>query len=105
MASGTGKAAQPGPAGSAVNGTAADFANIDQELCEYQMHNKMCKKIAQLTKVRPAGSSEGVRTAEPGSLSRLIGETDGRLAVCNHTDRIGSDSDVIHSSVDPYTSK
>lgn len=54
MASGTGKAAQPpGPAGSAVNGTAADFPSIDQELYDYQMHNKMCKKIAQLTKVRP----------------------------------------------------
>ena len=53
MASGAGKAAQPpGPPGSTVNGTAADFANIDQELNDYQMHNKMCKKIAQLTKVR-----------------------------------------------------
>ncbi|XP_008315150.1 protein FAM184B isoform X2 [Cynoglossus semilaevis] len=51
MASGAGKAAQsPGP-GSAVNGTAADFPNIEQELYDYQMHSKMCKKIAQLTKV------------------------------------------------------
>lgn len=59
MASGAGKAAQPpGPPGSTVNGTAADFANIDQELCDFQMHNKMCKKIAQLTKVRPTGGTE-----------------------------------------------
>lgn len=59
MASGAGKAAQPGPAGSAVNGTAADFANIDQELYDYQMHNKMCKKIAQLTKVRGGRRATG----------------------------------------------
>ncbi|XP_065815331.1 protein FAM184B isoform X1 [Labrus bergylta] len=52
MASGAGKAAQPPPGpGSAVNGTAADFQNIEQELYDYQMHSKMCKKIAQLTKV------------------------------------------------------
>ncbi|XP_029914086.1 protein FAM184B [Myripristis murdjan] len=51
MASGAGKAAQPPGPGSAVNGTAADFPNIEQELYDYQMHSKMCKKIAQLTKV------------------------------------------------------
>nr|XP_046269806.1 protein FAM184B isoform X2 [Scatophagus argus] len=51
MASGAGKAAQPPGPGSAVNGTAAEFANIEQELYDYQMHSKMCKKIAQLTKV------------------------------------------------------
>uniref|UniRef100_A0A3Q2T0Q3 Family with sequence similarity 184 member B n=1 Tax=Fundulus heteroclitus TaxID=8078 RepID=A0A3Q2T0Q3_FUNHE len=53
MASGAGKAAQsPGP-GSTVNGTAAELATIEkeQELYDYQMHSKMCKKIAQLTKV------------------------------------------------------
>lgn len=59
MASGAGKAAQPpGTAGSAVNGTAAEFANIEQELYDDQMHSKMCKKIAQLTKVRTAGGTE-----------------------------------------------
>ena len=51
MASGGGKAAQP-PGPSTVNGTAAEFQNIEQELYDYQMHSKMCKKIAQLTKVR-----------------------------------------------------
>ncbi|XP_019732272.1 protein FAM184B isoform X4 [Hippocampus comes] len=51
MASGPGKALQtPGP-GSAVNGNAAEFQNVEQEQCDFQMHNKMCKKIAQLTKV------------------------------------------------------
>lgn len=54
MASGAGKAAQPPGPGSSVNGTAAEFPNIEQELYDYQMHSKMCKKIAQLTKVRPA---------------------------------------------------
>jgi len=48
---GVGKAAQPPGPGNAVNGTAAEFPNIEQELYDYQMHGKMCKKIAQLTKV------------------------------------------------------
>ncbi|KAJ8339793.1 hypothetical protein SKAU_G00344260 [Synaphobranchus kaupii] len=48
MASSSGKATQPA---GACNGTAADFPNIEQELYDYQMHTKMCKKIAQLTKV------------------------------------------------------
>lgn len=72
MASGAGKAAQPPGPGSAVNGTAAEFANIEQELYDYQMHSKMCKKIAQLTKVRPAGDTEGHR--ERG------GDREGRAA-------------------------
>lgn len=58
MASGAGKAAQPPGPGSALNGTAAEFPNIEQELYDYQMHSKMCKKIAQLTKVRPGGDPE-----------------------------------------------
>lgn len=49
MASSSGKATQ---SSGACNGTAADFPNIEQELYDYQMHTKMCKKIAQLTKVR-----------------------------------------------------
>lgn len=49
MASSSAKATQPA---GACNGTAADFTNIEQELYDYQMHTKMCKKIAQLTKVR-----------------------------------------------------
>lgn len=58
MASGAGKAAQsPGP-GSTVNGTAAELATIEQELYDNQLHSKMCKKIAQLTKVRSAADSQ-----------------------------------------------
>lgn len=75
MASGAGKAAQPaGPAGSTVNGTAADFANIDQELNDYQMHNKMCKKIAQLTKVRAPTDGGGA----PAAAARLAVTADRR---------------------------
>ncbi|XP_036372506.1 protein FAM184B [Megalops cyprinoides] len=48
MASSSGKATQPS---GSCNGTAADFSNVEQELYDYQMHTKMCKKIAQLTKV------------------------------------------------------
>ncbi|XP_070971697.1 protein FAM184B isoform X3 [Oncorhynchus clarkii lewisi] len=52
MSSGAGKAPQPpGPGSGSLNGTAADLPNIEQELYDYQMHGKMCKKIAQLTKV------------------------------------------------------
>ena len=57
MASGAGKAAQPLGPGSSLNGTAAEFPNIEQELYDYQMHSKMCKKIAQLTKVRASGGT------------------------------------------------
>lgn len=35
----------------ACNGTAADFSSTEEELYDYQMHTRMCKKIAQLTKV------------------------------------------------------
>nr|XP_057938648.1 protein FAM184B isoform X2 [Doryrhamphus excisus] len=51
MASGAGKAVQTPGQGSAVNGNAAEFQNVEQEQHDFQMHNKMCKKIAQLTKV------------------------------------------------------
>lgn len=52
MASGAGKTAQPPGPGSSVNGTAAEFPTVEPELYDDQMHSKMCKKIAQLTKVR-----------------------------------------------------
>lgn len=35
----------------ACNGTAADLSSAEEELYDYQMHTRMCKKIAQLTKV------------------------------------------------------
>lgn len=71
MASGAGMAAQPPGPGSAVNGTAAEFPNIEQELYDYQMHSKMCKKIAQLTKVRAAGETGRERRAA----ARLVSES------------------------------
>lgn len=82
MASGAGKAAQPPGPGSAVNGTAAEFPNIEQELYDYQMHSKMCKKIAQLTKVRPAGDTG--RGAPPDALSLNLSDWMIRcLSICH----------------------
>lgn len=54
MASSSGKMNQPPGGSGACNGTAiADIpnVNVEQEMYDYQMHTKMCKKIAQLTKV------------------------------------------------------
>lgn len=54
MASSSGKMNQPPGCSGACNGTAiADIpnVNVEQEMYDYQMHTKMCKKIAQLTKV------------------------------------------------------
>lgn len=93
MASGAGKAAQPPGPGSAVNGTAAEFTNIEQELYDDQMHSKMCKKIAQLTKVR-AGEARR-RTGLSADVSGSMGWFDGCSAVClshrskmTHRDRV-----------------
>ncbi|KAK3507438.1 hypothetical protein QTP70_020628 [Hemibagrus guttatus] len=47
MTSSSGKMSLPPDA---CNGTAADFSGIEEELYDYQMHTRMCKKIAQLTK-------------------------------------------------------
>lgn len=99
MASGAGKAAQPPGPGSAVNGTAAEFTNIEQELYDDQMHSKMCKKIAQLTKVRAGGlCNQGEvhrRTGRSADVSGLMGWFDGCSAVClshrskmTHCDRV-----------------
>lgn len=108
MASGAGKAAQhPGPAGSAVNGAAADFASIDQELYDFQMHNKMCKKIAQLTKVRPPPPLP--RRGAPATAERR----NGRLAACKRTgmdsfqsahtkqQRSKREQNLVHSTITP----
>ncbi|XP_026798807.1 protein FAM184B isoform X3 [Pangasianodon hypophthalmus] len=48
MTSSSGKMSLPPDA---CNGTAADFSSVEEELYDYQMHTRMCKKIAQLTKV------------------------------------------------------
>ncbi|KAK3523143.1 hypothetical protein QTP86_020198 [Hemibagrus guttatus] len=49
MTSSSGKMSLPPDA---CNGTAADFSGIEEELYDYQMHTRMCKKIAQLTKYK-----------------------------------------------------
>ncbi|XP_029601188.1 trichohyalin, partial [Salmo trutta] len=97
MASGTGKAPQPpGPGSGSLNGTAADLPNIEQELYDYQMHGKMCKKIAQLTKViyslntkneEQEAALQAVSHAHQEELRRVTAETctDGEESVVLRT--------------------
>ncbi|XP_042571901.1 protein FAM184B-like isoform X2 [Cyprinus carpio] len=76
MASGSGKSG-------ACNGTAiADIpkVNVEQELYDYQMHTKMCKKIAQLTKViYSLNTKNEEQEATLQSLRRVATETQGSL--------------------------
>lgn len=111
MASGAGKAAQsPGP-GSAVNGTAADFPNIEQELYDYQMHSKMCKKIAQLTKVKKKiPVIERFRRLEgavshwmcPGWMNGLMAASLPAIPHWNHSIRLHA---IIHYHLEDSTDK
>ncbi|XP_057187653.1 protein FAM184B isoform X2 [Triplophysa rosa] len=80
MASSAGKMTQP-PGGGACNGTAiADPSNVEQELYDYQMHTKMCKKIAQLTKViYSLNTKNEEQEATLQSLRRVATETQGSL--------------------------
>ncbi|XP_041950078.1 protein FAM184B isoform X1 [Alosa sapidissima] len=74
MASSSGKSTNQ-PTG-ACNGTAADFTNVEQELYDYQMHTKMCKKIAQLTKViYSLNTKNEEQEATLQSLRRIATET------------------------------
>ncbi|XP_063075649.1 protein FAM184B isoform X2 [Engraulis encrasicolus] len=78
MASSSGKSTNP-PTG-ACNGTAADFTSVEQELYDYQMHTKMCKKIAQLTKViYSLNTKNEEQEATLQSLRRIATETQGSL--------------------------
>ncbi|XP_029114621.1 protein FAM184B isoform X1 [Scleropages formosus] len=85
MASSSGKTAQPS---GACNGTAADLPNIEQELYDYQMHTKMCKKIAQLTKViyslnmkyeEQETALQSLREAHEEELRKMAEEAQGKL--------------------------
>ncbi|XP_048851779.1 protein FAM184B isoform X2 [Brienomyrus brachyistius] len=85
MASSSGKATQ---SSGACNGTAADFPNIEQELYDYQMHTKMCKKIAQLTKViyslntkqeEHEAALQSLREAHQQEVRRIAEEAQGKL--------------------------
>nr|XP_023654922.1 protein FAM184B isoform X1 [Paramormyrops kingsleyae] len=85
MASSSGKATQ---SSGACNGTAADFPNIEQELYDYQMHTKMCKKIAQLTKViyslntkqeEHEAALQSIRESHQEEVRRIAEEAQGKL--------------------------
>ncbi|XP_073720433.1 protein FAM184B isoform X1 [Misgurnus anguillicaudatus] len=80
MASSAGKMTQPTGSG-ACNGTAgADPSNVEQELYDYQMHTKMCKKIAQLTKViYSLNTKNEEQEATLQSLRRVATETQGTV--------------------------
>ncbi|XP_016145042.1 protein FAM184B isoform X2 [Sinocyclocheilus grahami] len=83
MASSSGKMNQPTGGSGACNGTAiADIPNVNvaQELFDYQMHTKMCKKIAQLTKViYSLNTKNEEQEATLQSLRRVATETQGSL--------------------------
>ncbi|XP_043094212.1 protein FAM184B isoform X1 [Puntigrus tetrazona] len=84
MASSSGKMNQPPGGSGACNGTAiADIpsgVNVEQELYDYQMHTKMCKKIAQLTKViYSLNTKNEEQEATLQSLRRVATETQGSL--------------------------
>uniref|UniRef100_A0AAR2JZB1 Uncharacterized protein n=1 Tax=Pygocentrus nattereri TaxID=42514 RepID=A0AAR2JZB1_PYGNA len=64
MASCTGKPNQPP---GACNGSAAELSLAEHELYDHQMHTRMCKKIAQLTKV-------GAPSARALSVTPLLAE-------------------------------
>uniref|UniRef100_W5M655 Family with sequence similarity 184 member B n=1 Tax=Lepisosteus oculatus TaxID=7918 RepID=W5M655_LEPOC len=85
MASSSNKTTQPG---GACNGTAADYTNIEQELYDYQMHMKMCKKIAQLTKVIYAlntkcdehdSSLQALKEAHQEEIEQIMEETQEKI--------------------------
>lgn len=83
MASSSGKMNHPPGGSGACNGTAiADIpsVNVEQELYDYQMHTKMCKKIAQLTKViYSLNTKNEEQEATLQSLRRFATETQGSL--------------------------
>ena len=74
MAACSGKTSQPP---GACNGSAAEFSGVEQELYDYQMHTKMCKKIAQLTKVGRGQEEEeeersGRQAGSPAALEPCV---------------------------------
>ncbi|XP_066574181.1 protein FAM184B [Amia ocellicauda] len=104
MASGSSKAASqppPPPVGAPCNGTAAAEppGTVEQELYDYQMHTKMCKKIAQLTKViyslntkseEHEAELQGLHEAHSEELQRLVEEN--REAAQRHQSHLGEET-------------
>ncbi|XP_058891305.1 protein FAM184B-like isoform X2 [Acipenser ruthenus] len=98
MASSASKMLQPG---GACNGTAADYPNIDQEFYDYQMHMKMCKKIAQLTKVIYAlntkcdeheSTLQALQDAHQEEIQRIMGEMQEKIQ--QYKSRVGEEMDL-----------
>lgn len=71
MASGINNIHQPGT----CNGSKAARSSSAEE-CSREMHTKMCKKIAQLTKVSPADAVFAGRWGCPGRGSQGIVSSD-----------------------------
>ncbi|KAK6493832.1 protein FAM184B-like isoform X1 [Huso huso] len=87
--------------GGACNGTAADYPNIEQEFYDYQMHMKMCKKIAQLTKVIYAlntkcdeheSTLQALQDAHQEEIQRIMGEMQEKIQ--QYKSRVGEEMDL-----------
>ncbi|XP_062864671.1 protein FAM184B isoform X2 [Trichomycterus rosablanca] len=77
----------------ACNGTAPDPPGADQEHHDYQMHTKMCKKIAQLTKViYSLNTKNEEQEATLQTLLRATTEASGNLQPAASQDERGEDS-------------
>ncbi|XP_041131660.1 protein FAM184B-like isoform X2 [Polyodon spathula] len=92
------KISQPG---GTCNGIPADYPNIEQELYDYQMHMKMCKKVAQLTKViyslntkcdEHESTLQALRDAHEEEIQRIVEETQGKIQ--QYKSRVGEEMDL-----------
>ncbi|XP_039607480.1 protein FAM184B isoform X1 [Polypterus senegalus] len=98
MASRCGKTSQ---SGGTCNGTSAEYPGIEQDLYDYQMHMKMCKKVAQLTKViyvlntkcdEHESNLQTLREAHQEEIQRIVEET--REKILQYKNRVGEEMDL-----------
>ncbi|KAK6493581.1 protein FAM184B-like isoform X1 [Huso huso] len=94
----SGSISQPG---GTCNGTPGDQANIEQEFYDYQMHMKMCKKIAQLTKVIYVLNTkydeheltlQALRDAHEEEIQHIMEEMQGKIQ--QYKSRVGEEMDL-----------
>ncbi|RXM28534.1 Protein FAM184B [Acipenser ruthenus] len=94
----SGSISQPG---GTCNGTPGDQANIEQEFYDYQMHMKMCKKIAQLTKVIYVLNNkcdeheltlQALRDAHEEEIQHIMEEMQGKIQ--QYKSRVGEEMDL-----------
>ncbi|XP_041122191.1 protein FAM184B-like isoform X2 [Polyodon spathula] len=87
--------------GGSCNGTAADLPNIEQEFYDYEMHMKMCKKIAQLTKViyslntkcdEHESTLQALRDTHQEEIQCILEETRGKIL--QYKIRVGEEMDL-----------